>query len=53
MLNKYDFIYPASGENHKNHRRLFEALIILSKKKIFPKLVVTLNKYELNKFNVK
>lgn len=53
MLNKYDFIYPASGENHKNHHRLFEALIILSKKQIFPKLVITLNKYELNKFNVK
>jgi len=53
MFNKYDFIYPASGENHKNHQRLFDALIILSKKKIFPKLVITLNKYELNKFNVK
>jgi glycosyltransferase involved in cell wall biosynthesis len=53
VFNKYDFIYPASGENHKNHQRLFDAFIILSKKEIFPKLVITLNKYELNKFNVK
>jgi glycosyltransferase involved in cell wall biosynthesis len=53
MFNKYDLIYPASGENHKNHHRLFNALIILSKKEIFPKLVITLNKYELNKLNVK
>ena len=53
VFNKYDLIYPASGENHKNHQRLFDALIILSKKEIFPKLVITLNKYELDKFNVK
>jgi len=52
LIKKYDFIYPASGEAHKNHKRLFDALIILSKKKIFPKLVITLNKSELKKFNL-
>jgi glycosyltransferase involved in cell wall biosynthesis len=52
LIKKYDLIYPASGESHKNHRRLFNALIILSKKGIFPKLVITLNKIELRKFNI-
>ena len=43
---KYDFIYPASGLNHKNHKLLFDVLISLSKEKIFPNVLLTLeNKY--------
>jgi glycosyltransferase involved in cell wall biosynthesis len=43
-LNKrFDYVYLASGERHKNHRKLFEAWKILSKQSIFPTLVVTLD----------
>jgi glycosyltransferase involved in cell wall biosynthesis len=44
---KYDFIYPASLMEHKNHKNLIEALIILSKKKIYPKILLTLNLNEV------
>ncbi len=36
------FIYPASGEPHKNHRNLILAWCELSNKNIFPPLVITL-----------
>lgn len=37
------FIYVASGEAHKNHRRLIEAWIILAKEGIFPELIITID----------
>ena len=42
-----DFIYVASGDGHKNHQLLFEALIVLADKNIYPTVSVTLdvNKY--------
>ena len=40
---QYDFIYPASGEPHKNHRRLIEAWCVLAEQKIFPSLCLTLD----------
>lgn len=40
---KYDFIYVASGEPHKNHRQLVEAWTILASEGIFPVLCLTLN----------
>jgi glycosyltransferase involved in cell wall biosynthesis len=43
---KYDFIYPAALMAHKNHRNLINALIILSKKNIYPKILLTLNSNE-------
>ena len=49
----YDYIYPASGEAHKNHKKLIEAFIFLSKKNYFPKLLITLNEKELKKYKVK
>jgi len=48
---KYDFIYPASLMEHKNHKMLINTLISLSKKKIFPKVVFTLNPDDLNKID--
>lgn len=48
----YDFIYPASGEEHKNHKKLIEAFIELSKKKCFPKLLITLNNKEYKRLNI-
>ena len=44
---KYDFIYPASILKHKNHLNLIFALILLAKKNIYPKLLLTINKKEI------
>ena len=44
---KYDFIYPAVLMEHKNHQNLIKALIILSKNKIYPKVLLTLNPNEI------
>jgi len=41
---KYDFIYVASGENHKNHKNLIEAWILLAQEGVFPSLCLTVNK---------
>lgn len=41
--NKFDFIYPASGEEHKNHQNLIEAFIILAEEGHFPSLLLTLD----------
>lgn len=38
-----DFLYVASGEPHKNHRRLIEAWIHLAKQGAFPSLGLTLD----------
>ncbi|WP_100278065.1 glycosyltransferase [Mariprofundus aestuarium] len=40
---RYDFLYVASGEPHKNHKRLIEAWTILAEKRIFPSLCLTLD----------
>jgi glycosyltransferase involved in cell wall biosynthesis len=40
----YDFVYVASGEPHKNHRRLIEAWGLLAKEGIRPSLCLTLDK---------
>ncbi len=40
---KFDFIYPASGDPHKNHRRLIEAWSVLAKDGLFPSLCITLD----------
>ncbi len=42
----YDFIYPASLMNHKNHQLLIDVLIKLSKKNIYPKVLLTLSDKE-------
>jgi glycosyltransferase involved in cell wall biosynthesis len=41
---RYDFIYTASGEPHKNHRRLIEAWCFLAEQGLFPSLCLTLDK---------
>lgn len=40
---KYDFVYVASGESHKNHRTLIEAWIELARRERFPSLALTLD----------
>jgi glycosyltransferase involved in cell wall biosynthesis len=40
---KCDFIYIASGEPHKNHRRLIEAWRLLAEDGVFPSLCLTLD----------
>jgi glycosyltransferase involved in cell wall biosynthesis len=40
--NKFDFLYVASGEPHKNHLRLIEAWCLLAKEGQFPSLCLTL-----------
>lgn len=37
------FLYVASGEPHKNHRRLIEAWCLLAEEGVFPKLTLTLD----------
>ncbi len=38
-----DFIYPASGEPHKNHWNLIDAFILLAEEGYYPSLVLTLD----------
>lgn len=40
---RYDFIYAASGDPHKNHRRLIEAWCLLAEQGLFPSLCLTLD----------
>lgn len=40
---EYEFIYPASGEPHKNHQNLIEAWKLLADEGLFPNLLVTLD----------
>jgi glycosyltransferase involved in cell wall biosynthesis len=40
---RYDFIYAASGEPHKNHRRLIEAWCFLAEQGLFPSLCLTVD----------
>lgn len=39
---RYDYIYVASGEPHKNHKKLIEAWIDLAEMEAFPSLCLTL-----------
>lgn len=41
--NNCNFVYVASGEPHKNHRRLIEAWILLAGEGLFPSLCLTLD----------
>jgi len=41
---RFDFIYVASGEPHKNHRRLVEAWQLLASEGIYPTLCLTLDR---------
>ena len=52
FIKKFDFIYPASGLSHKNHKYLLKSLIILSNLKIYPKLVFTLSNKDYHKMNI-
>jgi len=45
---RYEFIYVASGEPHKNHRNLIQAWVILSRNGLFPHLHLTLNANEFS-----
>lgn len=40
---RFDFLYVASGEPHKNHRALVEAWCLLATERIFPSLCLTLD----------
>ena len=40
---KYDFIYVASGEPHKNHKNLIDAWVELGEEGLFPSLCLTVN----------
>jgi glycosyltransferase involved in cell wall biosynthesis len=40
----FDFVYVASGEPHKNHRKLIEAWCLLAEEGHFPSLCLTLDK---------
>ena len=40
---KYDFVYVASGDPHKNHKQLVEAWVLLAAEGIFPVLCLTLS----------
>ena len=42
-VKKYDFIYVASGELHKNHRNLLDAWVELAKEGVFPNLCLTVS----------
>ncbi len=46
---QYDFVYIASGEPHKNHRRLIEAWKLLAKENIYPSLCLSLDKQRSKK----
>lgn len=40
---RYDFLYVASGEPHKNHRNLIEAWCLLAQGGLFPSLCLTVD----------
>jgi len=40
---KYNFIYMASGDPHKNHKNLIDAWVELGKEGLFPSLCLTVN----------
>ena len=44
LVKKFDFVYVADGEFHKNHYHLISALVLLAQEKIYPSLCLTLSK---------
>jgi glycosyltransferase involved in cell wall biosynthesis len=40
---EFDFVYVASGEPHKNHRRLVKAWCMLATEELYPSLLLTLD----------
>lgn len=42
-VTKWDFIYVADGEAHKNHRNLVDAWVILASEGLYPSLALTLS----------
>jgi glycosyltransferase involved in cell wall biosynthesis len=44
----FDFLYVASGEPHKNHRKLIEAWCLLAEEGLFPSLKLTLDKLKFS-----
>jgi len=44
ISNRYDFLYVASGDSHKNHRKLVEAWVFLAQENIRPSLCLTIDK---------
>ena len=51
VVKNYDFFYPASGLSHKNHKFIFDFLILCSKQKKFPSVLLTLSATELDYLN--
>lgn len=47
-IKKWDFIYVADGEAHKNHLKLVEAWSLLAKDKILPSLALTLSERDMH-----
>ena len=48
---KFDFVYVASGEHHKNHRTLIQAWCILAADGVFPSLCLTIDKSKFAELN--
>jgi glycosyltransferase involved in cell wall biosynthesis len=49
---RFDFVYVASGDGHKNHERLLDAWVLLAEQGIFPSLALTVepdNRYILDR----
>lgn len=40
---KYDFVYPANGDAHKNHLKLLQAWCLLAERGLMPSLALTIN----------
>jgi len=43
-MKKFDYVYVASGEAHKNHMTLLRAISILSEEGLYPSLALTLDR---------
>lgn len=43
LKKEYDFIYPASGDVHKNHKELINAWVLLANEGLYPSLVITID----------
>ena len=51
MVFDYDFIYVASGEPHKNHKRLIDAWVLLCQEGIYPSLCITIDECSFNELH--
>jgi glycosyltransferase involved in cell wall biosynthesis len=43
LKKEYDFVYPASGDVHKNHKELINAWVLMAKEGLYPSLVITID----------